>query len=233
MKIRGFRVELTEVEAVLARHPAVKDAKVVAREGPGMPRQLVAYVVPASDRLLHVTDLRSRAAERLPAYMVPAHFVVIPTLPVTPNGKLDYAALPPPAEIRIVRALAPRTPLEAQVAALWQELPGVAASDVTAGFFESGGHSLLSAVLLARVRDRFGVALEIAAVLSGPRPLRGWPWPSKRREPHESSPCAPLPDSPAPRIPSTSPPTDGPRGCLSPWPAWCRPLWTERRPHDR
>jgi hypothetical protein len=87
---------------------------------------------------------------------------------VTPNGKLDVAALPTPEDARPARGVAPRTELEAEVAVLWQGLPGVSASDVTAGFFESGGHSLLSTLLLARVRDRLGVTIEIAEFFQAP-----------------------------------------------------------------
>jgi amino acid adenylation domain-containing protein/non-ribosomal peptide synthase protein (TIGR01720 family) len=161
VKIRGFRVELGEIEAVISRHGNVRDVKVIARQDPGAERQLVMYVVPEAERALRQADLRRMMTEQLPAYMIPAHIMILPNLPLTPNGKLDVAALPAPAATAKT-ASAPRSPIEADVTAIWGSLPGVVAAGVDTGFFESGGHSLLSAVLLARVRERFGVGVTLA-----------------------------------------------------------------------
>ena len=93
---------------------------------------------------------------------------MLPALPVTPNGKLDWRALPAPREQAAECGTMPRSPIEASVAEIWRSLPGVEATDVHAGFFESGGHSLLSTLLLARVRERFGVDVSLARFFLAP-----------------------------------------------------------------
>jgi acyl carrier protein len=100
--------------------------------------------------------------------MAPAHVVMLPKLPVTPNAKLDWAALPPPPEDAVDGLTATRSPIEDEVAAIWRSLPGVVDTHLHAGFFESGGHSLLSTVLLSRIRDRFGVAISVAQFFAAP-----------------------------------------------------------------
>jgi amino acid adenylation domain-containing protein len=170
VKVRGFRVELGEVEAALARHPAVRDLAVVAREGPPGERRLVAYLL-ADPAALPPAAARRFLAGRLPDYMIPAHFVVLPRLPLTPNGKLDRRALPPPDEGRDDGAAlpaAPRTALEARLVGLWEELLGVRPVGVTDSFFDLGGHSLLALRLITRLRDSLGRELPLATLLRAP-----------------------------------------------------------------
>ena len=168
VKIRGFRVELSEVEAVLASHPAVADVVVVSREDGDDHRRLVAYVVETSGASPDHGELGAWVADRLPTYMVPAQIVRLAALPVTPNGKLDVRALPMPGPPARPPAAGPQTATEAGVSELWRSLPGVEVVSMHAGFFESGGHSLLSMSLLSRVSARYGVDIPVAAFLRAP-----------------------------------------------------------------
>ncbi|HEX9937524.1 MAG TPA: amino acid adenylation domain-containing protein, partial [Longimicrobium sp.] len=162
VKVRGFRIELGEIESVLAAHPHVREAVVLAR-GEGEARQLAAWVV-ADGAVVSPAELRAHAAERLPDYMVPAAFAVLDALPLTPNGKVDRRALPDPQAAAGDTFIAPRTPTEEILAAIWSELLGVDRVGAGEGFFELGGHSLLATRLVSRIRESFGVEVPIRAV---------------------------------------------------------------------
>ncbi len=169
VKVRGFRVEPGEVEAVLGAHPGVRAAAVVAREdGPGE-RRLVGYVVGADGAAPAEAELREWLRARLPEHMVPAALVPLGELPLTPNGKLDRRALPAPgldsAEDTYV---APRTPTEARLAATWREVLRVGRVGVRDTFFDLGGHSLLATQVVSRVRHDFGVELPVADLFDNP-----------------------------------------------------------------
>jgi acyl carrier protein len=166
VKIRGFRIELAEVEAVVGRFGDVREAVVVAREDAPGDRRLVAYVVPRRGQL-DAAALRQFVGGHLPAYMVPSHVVAMPSLPMTPNGKIDRRALPAPRQTAVVRD-APGTALEAEVAAVWCDVLGIREAGPRESFFESGGHSLLSTQLMARVRARFGVEVTLARFFEAP-----------------------------------------------------------------
>ncbi|HEU0088339.1 MAG TPA: non-ribosomal peptide synthase/polyketide synthase [Pseudonocardiaceae bacterium] len=171
VKIRGFRVEPGEIETLLRKHPHVNEAVVIARETspagqhePGAKR-LVAYVVPAGKVTLVPGELRAMVAGSLPDYMVPAGFVVLDRMPLSPNGKLDRRALPEPGDVEPRRgSVAPRTGNERIVAQIWAELLGVAEIGIDDDFFELGGDSILSFRALSRIRAAFGVALSARAV---------------------------------------------------------------------
>lgn len=171
VKLRGFRIELGEIETVLTAHPAVRAAAVALRND-----RLVAYVVPDRDTAGTGSagtdlsgDLAAHAARTLPGHMVPAAVVAVPELPMTPNGKLDRRALPEPAGTRAsARHVAPRTPAEAQIAALWAEVLGRDGIGVHDDFFELGGHSLLAARLVAAAERRLGARLPLAAMFQAP-----------------------------------------------------------------
>jgi amino acid adenylation domain-containing protein/FkbH-like protein len=174
VKIRGQRIELGEIEAVLGEHPLLRTAAVLAREdSPGDPR-LVAYVVPraeSSRREELAPRLRDFLAERLPEAMVPSAFVVLETLPLLPNGKLDRQALPPPEGGHAAPAdafVAPQGPTEELIAAIWAEVLGAERIGAADDFFDLGGHSLLATQVTSRVRSRLGVELPLRALFDAP-----------------------------------------------------------------
>ena len=165
VKIRGFRIEVGEVEAALARHPSVADVAVVARDDPPGDKQLVAYVVGAD---VDAGDLRRFLIDRLPAHLVPAGFVTMDRLPLTPHGKVDRDALPDPS--RLPRRATPRSPAEDRMAAIWARVLGLDVDGVgpDADFFELGGHSLLATQVIAQVRDEFGTETPLRAIFQAP-----------------------------------------------------------------
>ncbi|MBD2069683.1 amino acid adenylation domain-containing protein [Leptolyngbya sp. FACHB-671] len=169
IKIRGFRVELGEIEMAIARHPTVQTAVVIVREQNGDPqnRQLIAYVVPKAI-ILTERELRSFLKQKLPSYMIPAAFVVMDTLPLTANGKVDQKALPSP-ELTVTRepSVSPTTSLEAALVELWTQLLGRKVG-IHDHFFELGGHSLLATQLVSRIRDRFQVELPLRNIFETP-----------------------------------------------------------------
>ncbi|WP_262062109.1 AMP-binding protein [Streptomyces sp. STR69] len=176
LRIQGVRVHPAEVGAVLGQHPAVASAAVVARrrddgDGDGGGQQLVAYVVPAADSVVDPGLLRQAVAERLSAAAVPAHVVPLDALPLTPHGRLDRSALPAAGQRPATAPQEtgpPRGGTEEAIAAYWAEVLGVPAPDRTADFFALGGHSLLMARVLARVRRDFGTALDLRDLFEAP-----------------------------------------------------------------
>ncbi|MFI9382630.1 amino acid adenylation domain-containing protein [Kutzneria sp. NPDC052558] len=166
IKIRGFRVEPGEVEAVLLTDPSVAKAVVIARDDRPGDVRLVAYVEPAGDP----AALRKLVADQLPEYLVPTAVVVLPQFPVNANGKLDRRALPAP-EIQASERTA-RTPVEQALCELFADVLGVPAVGPDDGFFALGGHSLLATRLVSRIRAMLGVEAPIRAVFDAPTPAR-------------------------------------------------------------
>ncbi|MGD0053763.1 MAG: non-ribosomal peptide synthetase, partial [Vulcanimicrobiaceae bacterium] len=172
VKLRGFRIETGEVETALAANPAVRGVAVVVREDvPGVSR-LVAYIVPADAAAdaaapLDTARLRADLATTLPEYMVPSAIVVLDTLPLTVNGKLDRRALPAPDFARAARR-APRSGREAALAAVFADVLGLDAIGIDEGFFDLGGHSLLATRLVGRVREEFGVSVALRDLFAAP-----------------------------------------------------------------
>ncbi|MEH2532306.1 amino acid adenylation domain-containing protein/non-ribosomal peptide synthase protein (TIGR01720 family) [Bradyrhizobium sp. AZCC 1614] len=157
VKIRGFRIELGEIEARLLEQAGVRSAAVVAREI-GAARQLVGYVSGAAS--LDGTTLKTALSSLLPDYMAPARIVVLDRLPLTPNGKIDRKALPAPDQLAaLAEHVAPRTPVEAALAAIWADLLRRPDIGVTDNFFELGGDSIISLQMVSRAR-REGVSIE-------------------------------------------------------------------------
>ncbi|MCX4231274.1 condensation domain-containing protein [Streptomyces sp. A15ISP2-DRY2] len=171
VKVRGFRIEPGEVEAVLAGHPLVRTAAVTAY-GEGEGRRLAAYLVPADQGVgvPPVSELREFAGVRLPAFMVPSVFVELAALPLTVNGKLDRVALPDPEGARAALGVfvAPSGTTEELLAGLWAQLLGVDRVGATDNFFELGGHSLLATQVISRIRDVFGADVPVATMFDRP-----------------------------------------------------------------
>jgi acyl carrier protein len=171
VKIRGFRIELGEIEARLNGHPGVRQAVVVQREDQPGERTLAAYVVPEPDAVLNVSEIRHRLEQQLPRYMVPAHFVFLPALPTTTSGKLDRRALPVPDEGRPELEetfVAPRTPTEETIAAIWADVLRLEKVGVHDNYFDLGGDSLLATQIFSRVRGVYDVQIPLRALLEKP-----------------------------------------------------------------
>ncbi|WP_437759618.1 non-ribosomal peptide synthase/polyketide synthase [Sorangium sp. So ce1389] len=171
LKIRGVRVEPDEVAALLARHEGVEACVVTGFRDAAGRDALAAYVVAARGREASASDLRAHLGAHLPAAMLPAAFVFLEALPRTPNGKVDRGALPRPAPGDDDRArpfVAPRTPTEERLAAIWAELLGRDVLSVHDDFFEAGGHSLLATQVAARLRAAFGVELPLRRLFEAP-----------------------------------------------------------------
>ncbi len=168
VKIRGFRIEPAEIEARLVALPGVREAVVVAREDRGEKR-LVAYVV-ADGAGTSAARLRQALRDRLPAYMVPSAFVLLPRLPITPNGKIDRRALPPPIEEAAEARgfAAPESAVEERIAAVWREVLGVEKVGVNDNFFDVGGHSLLLVRLHSRLQEELGREISLMELFNHP-----------------------------------------------------------------
>jgi amino acid adenylation domain-containing protein len=169
VKLRGFRIEPGEVEAVLGQHAAVRQAVVLTREErPGAPR-LVAYVMAHADRAPTLGELQHFLHERLPDYMVPAAFVFLDALPLTPNGKVDRQALPAPVRPDLQQAVvAPRTLLEEQLASIWAEVLQLECVGIHDNFFALGGHSLLATQVMARVSTALQAQFPLQTLFEAP-----------------------------------------------------------------
>jgi amino acid adenylation domain-containing protein len=171
IKIRGFRIEPAEIVTILDEHPAVKASIVLAREVEPGDKRLVAYFVPVPNAQPTYMELSNFIAAQLPDYMVPGIFVKMETLPLNPNGKIDRAALPEPDVGNILRDDAfaeSRTPIEKRMAEILAALLGLDQVSAEDNFFLLGGHSLLGAQLIARVRDVFGVELSLRSLFDAP-----------------------------------------------------------------
>jgi amino acid adenylation domain-containing protein len=171
VKIRGLRIELGEIEAVLARHPGVEQAVVVARAFETGDQRLVAYVTARDGQGPSPDVLRAQAAAALPAYMVPATFVLLDRMPLTPNGKVDRKALPDPSSSPTENdrpSTEPMTPTEIALAGIWRDLLRVPRIGTDENFFHIGGHSLMAIRLFARIRESFGVELPFGLLLQQP-----------------------------------------------------------------
>ncbi|WP_159888659.1 non-ribosomal peptide synthetase, partial [Paenibacillus puerhi] len=164
VKIRGYRIELGEVETQLLHVEGVVEAVVMARDDGQGNKLLCAYYVAESE--LGASELRIRLSSGLPSYMVPSYFVQLERMPLSPNGKIDRKALPAPEQTaRLgIAYVAPRTPLELQLAQIWQDILGLEQVGVKDHFFEIGGHSLRAATLVARIHKELHKQLELREV---------------------------------------------------------------------
>ncbi|MGA9381804.1 MAG: amino acid adenylation domain-containing protein, partial [Phormidium sp.] len=170
VKIRGFRIELGEIEALLTQHPDVQQAVVIAREDIPGNKQLVAYIVPNQKLEAVNPSIKSFLEEKLPNYMVPTAFVMLDSLPLTPNGKVDRHNLPAPnyTNPNLETFVAPRNSTEQRLALIWTQLLRLEQIGINDNFFNLGGHSLIAAQMLSRLREVFQVELHFDQIFKNP-----------------------------------------------------------------
>jgi len=171
VKIRGYRIELNEVICALSRHPAIRQNVVVASENGGGEKRLLAYIVSSTLPCPTSSELRDFLSKELPDYMLPAVFVRLEALPISPNGKVDRDALPPPDDKNVMRDqsyLAARTPTQERVTSIVAPLLGLERLGVDDNFFLLGGNSLLGTQVIARLRSAFGVDLSLLSLFDNP-----------------------------------------------------------------
>ena len=173
VKLRGFRVELGEIEAALAKHPSVRECVVVARDqatNAGTDKRLIGYFVPQG-REVSAVELRAFLSARVPDYQVPSAFVEMPGLPLSANGKVDRLRLPEPETSRngvSSEFVAPQNEIETRLAKIWAEILSVDTVGRDDNFFELGGHSLLAAQIAARIRGQFTFEAPISTLFEFP-----------------------------------------------------------------
>jgi amino acid adenylation domain-containing protein len=158
VKIRGFRVELGEIESVLRSHPGIREAVVLTRAEASGENRLVAYLVANGEAVSSVSEPRNFLKKKLPDYMVPSAFVLLDALPLTPSGKVDRRALPPPDSVRPsleAQYVAPRSDAERMIANTWQEVLRLEKVGMHDNFFDLGGHSLLMVQVHSKLRQAF------------------------------------------------------------------------------
>ena len=168
VKIRGYRIELGDVEAALESHPEVKQAATKVVDGPGHEKSLVGYVVAPG---LETQELRTYLAQRLPQYMLPAIYVSLTELPLTPNRKVDRNALPIPGTNHLV-GTSPRTDVEKRLSEIVAKLLGLKSVRADDNFFLLGGQSLFCTQLTARIRNNFGIEISVRSIFESPTPAQ-------------------------------------------------------------
>jgi acyl carrier protein len=169
LKIRGFRVELGEIEACLLRHPSIAEAIVVPVNQQTAAVQLVGYIVPAAGEAPeHLKDFLRKT---LPEYMIPSQFLLLDQLPLTPTGKVDRLGLPTPERTRQnleQEFVPPRSPLEEQIAQIWGQVLQIPNPGIHDNFFELGGHSLMATQLISRLRSEFSIEIPVRVLFEEP-----------------------------------------------------------------
>jgi amino acid adenylation domain-containing protein len=175
IKIRGFRVELEEIRSQLLKYPGIKETVVISNLDKKGDRYICAYIVVRSQEQGEASsDLREYLSARLPDYMIPSYFVRIDKIPLTPNGKFDKKALPPPGINTQQDYIAPRNEIEERLLGIWTEIlgeghPGIGIDD---NFFELGGHSLKATFMLAKIRKEFNIDISLGEIFKTPN-IRG------------------------------------------------------------
>ncbi|ELR97622.1 non-ribosomal peptide synthetase [Gloeocapsa sp. PCC 73106] len=184
VKLRGFRIELAEIESVLNQNPAIRAAAVVVRE-----ESLIAYVVTEN---LTTSDMRDFLAEKLPPYMIPSRFVLLDALPLTPNGKINRQALPTPEKVRpdlAVNYKIPQSETQRAIAQIWQQVLTVDNIGINDNFFELGGHSLLMVRIHSLLKEQFSTEMTLVDLFRYPtvKTLAEYLSQTKRETPSEES----------------------------------------------
>lgn len=168
VRVRGFRVELGEIEATLGRHPRVREVVVATRPAGDGDKRLVAYVV--ANGSMEALDFREFLGGKLPEYMIPTAFVALDRLPLTAHGKVDHRALPEPEANAglVASSVKPRDELERQLVKIWQDVLSIGSLGINDNFFELGGHSLLAVRMFAKLEEQLRVALPLATLFQAP-----------------------------------------------------------------
>jgi amino acid adenylation domain-containing protein len=169
VKIRGHRIELSEIVAALKQHPAIEQAVVVAREDKPGNKRLVAYVVsnPSSDKPTQ-SELRNTLKKQLPDYMIPPVIVVLDKMPLSPNGKVDRRSLPPPESVRPQAYVPPRTGLEQFLCNIWKEILAIEQIGIHDNFFELGGSSIQGATFINKIQEKLAEIIHLVAIFDAP-----------------------------------------------------------------
>jgi amino acid adenylation domain-containing protein len=171
IKIRGFRVELGEIETALSSHSEIRESAVLLREDAPGKKRIVGYAIPQSGRKPTAHELHAFLKKKLPDYMVPSAIVMLDAFQLTPNGKIDTRALPAPPDARAqlgVTFVRPRTPAEETLAEIWRTVLSLDRVGIHDNFFELGGHSLLAIRVMARIQDAFHTTLPLRALFERP-----------------------------------------------------------------
>jgi len=171
VKIRGYRINPSEIETALLGEESIQEAVVVARESPAGEQRLVAYIVPSSPYAPTVTDMRRSLAKTLPDYMIPTAFIMLEAFPRTPTGKVDRRALPVPGNSRPelnTTYVAPRTPVEKELTQIWAEVLSLDQIGIHDNFFDLGGHSLTASRVVYRVIQTFQLELPVRLLFDSP-----------------------------------------------------------------
>jgi len=168
VKVRGFRVGLEEVESAIARHPAIVACAVNASTDPSAELRLTAYLSGPGLSDSDIPSIRDFLRQRLPPYMVPTGFMILPALPMTPNRKVDRKRLPAPHFLGSTETAEPRDALEADLASIWKNVLGLEKLGINDNFFDLGGHSLLASILVAQIQTELRYQLPLAALFRSP-----------------------------------------------------------------
>lgn len=170
VKIRGYRIELGEIEKVLLKHPDVSDAVVIVNSVNEEDKSIIAYIVSRNEKKLE-NDLIEYCKEKLPRYMIPSHIITIERIPLTTNGKLERTKLPKPSDMSSLKKsdyIAPRSGLESEIANIVGQILEVEKVGVKDNFFELGGHSILAIKVVSKLRENFGVELQLKNLFENP-----------------------------------------------------------------
>jgi len=171
VKVRGYGVDVSEIERTLLAHPRVKEAAIVAWNRERGEKYLVAYVVPQQEPIVTIKELRDVLKKELPDYMIPSTFMILDALPLTPGGKVDRRALPDPGRSRPELDslfVAPRTQLEEELSQIWAEVLFLDRVGIHDDFFELGGHSLAATSIVSRTVKRFQVEVPLQLLFEAP-----------------------------------------------------------------
>jgi amino acid adenylation domain-containing protein len=221
VKVHGYRIELGEIEATLAAEPRVRSCTVLLREDTPGNKQLVGYVVPRADTTPGPEDMRTFLRERLPDYMVPAHFVFLESFPLTQNGKVDRRALPAPTyeSASIPEGFtAPGTDAERRLAAIWTDLLKLERVGIHDDIFDLGATSLMVVSAVTRIQSEFGTLTEIQTLFENPTV-------AQMAAVLDAVRAAPRPGAPAAAPATTATPTAAPAPQLAAAPAPSRDVY--------